>query len=205
MDIKNLSYEYLKIFFNEYFDKKELNNYYFCENCKRLRRKYNNIYDDDSDDKDIKFLHSILDFINSNYTCNKEITNCINANVVPVNLNHIEHNLHIEGINDICKYPNLISHIIYNYTDTEKCEYMFFYCEICKFIRIIDSGYYSFVEIVLTKNGIKYSPMCIMCNELFPDCCIDYHIIPNLLNVHENICIECDNKINPVNLKPAKR
>jgi acetolactate synthase small subunit len=71
-----------------------------------LRRKYNNIYDDNTDEEDIKNLY-LIDFINSNYTCNKEITNCtsiFNANVVPVNLNYIEHNLHIEGINDICKY-----------------------------------------------------------------------------------------------------
>jgi hypothetical protein len=99
---------------------------------------------------------------------------------------------------------NLISRIIYNYTDSENCDYIFFYCEICKFIRIIDNRYYGFVGRILTKNGIKYSPMCILCNELFPDCCIDFYIIPNLLSVNQNVCVNCDSKINPVNLKPAK-
>jgi hypothetical protein len=205
MDIENLSYDYIKRFFDMYFDEGDLNDYYFCKECRKMQEMESldqNCFEHNQiqTTEDIKFLNSII-FIERDYICNNEFCEKdILFNKAQCN----EKNL--EDLSD-----NEIINIMKKYTNINDCDLDYFYCKICKFVRVIN--YYH--ELEITKNGIKYSSECTNCNKIYPECCIDYYKFPLsgndddgfLSSVDEDdhdLCIDCFNETNAVNLKPAK-
>jgi hypothetical protein len=197
MDIENLSYEYLKEFFNKYVDKEDINSYYFCRECRKMQdlNLLNVFYSDDDDIQTIeeeKFRNSIT-FIERDYICNKYNGYCtkdtrFNKEQVQFNEKNIEDLSDNEIINIMNKYIS----------EHEYLEYV--YCKLCRIIRVV---YINEIEFIV-KGGIKYSPdCCSRCYNYYPECCIDYYKFP-LSENKEDLCIKCDNEINPVNLKPAK-
>jgi hypothetical protein len=196
MDIENLSYDYLKKFFNKYFDKGDLNGYYLCKQCRTLEQiplLDQNCFHDNyiQSDKEFDFLTSVefieRDYIYDNDYCEKDPR--FNKEQVQFNEKNLE---------DLSE--NEINAIIKKYTNGEHCDSEYFYCNICKMIRVF---YYYDDGNIRIKNGVEYSSNCGRCYKIYPECCIDYYQFPLYENEYD-ICIECHNETNPVNLKPAK-
>jgi hypothetical protein len=205
MDTETLYYEYIIKFFDVYF--KELKNHYFCKKCKLLK---NNLIESTQIKKDCKHIER-------GYICD---LNIYNKNNLFIKHPFIRNNKNMIDLSDI-----EINVILKEYMCNPVYQSLF-YCKICKIIETI----HYLNDDIIVKNDCKYLPGCHKCNKIYPACCIDYYKFPLLkeeqeynristtiqtkvngyyrfpLYVNEDdICIDCYNETNPVNLKPAKK
>jgi hypothetical protein len=188
MDIENLSYDYIKRFFDMYFDEGDLNDYYFCKECRTMQEMESLEHNQIQTTEDIKFLNSII-FIERDYICNNEFCEKdILFNKAQCNEKNLEDLSDNEIINIMNKYIS----------EHEYLEWV--YCKLCKIIRIQNLND---AEIII-KDGIKYlSGCCDICYIIYPECCIDYYKLP-LGETKNDICIDCYNETTEIYLKPAK-
>jgi hypothetical protein len=190
MDSEELSYEDIIKFFDKYFDKKEIPIYSICKKCIKL------IY--------IEFaFRDSIDYSNCNFLCPSVLCN----SEIPFKINkkslyteNVFPDLSTEEINVIIK--------LHTYQSTENIVYI--YCNICKYIRVIDIYYFG--ETII-KNEEEYFHHCDNCDKIYPECCIDYYKFPlkeedNYLEFRDyknDICIDCFNETTEIYLKPAKK
>jgi hypothetical protein len=189
MDIENLSYDYIKKFFDMYFDKDQLNYHYFCKECRTMKDL--NTLDCDGFEAEL-FLNAIVD-IDGDYICKTHSNYCKKNVLFNKDLSQCNEK-NIEDLSD-----NEIINIMNKYINEDVYDLEYFYCKICKIIRVISFH----DEEIIIKDGIKYLSGCGRCYITYPECCIDYYQFPLGENEYD-ICIDCYNETNPVNLKPAK-
>jgi hypothetical protein len=199
MDIENLSRKQLISFFVKYFNKEDLEFYYFCRICRLLHKRTNGR---DGGRETISetglYIPQTITFYNMNFMCldcyDKEKHSCFMA--------------HRKKINNMVVIPNLsieeIKKISYNHIYSDEYSKIFV-CE-CKKITMMDydqtKSINNFINEKIIINSKLYNIFCKICNKLYPECFIDKYMI--LAEVEENLCFKCYYEINPVNLKPAK-
>jgi len=195
MDSKNLSYNYLVNFIDKYSEseKDDFGRFYVCRGCIKIKMAY-----DDLDDGSKFDYHK---FDNGETMC----IECYNDGKDSLGGEYYDE----ENVG--CLTFDEVEKIMSDFEDSE-CSANRSICKICKKIRLL------YEDDDVTIDGVKYDNYCVLCDVLYPTCCLDYYKLPkssydkntDYKAIHPNgemyeLCIACINKKEMVEIKPAKK
>jgi len=201
MDVKNLSYECIVRYFDEYLNANDSKCHYFCRECKKL--EYSGGRDFFGE------IHINYREVNGGEKiCNE----CYDEKKHILLQNGKECSTLLQTEDCGTDIVNLsfdeIKEIMLEYTHQGQYT-VYFFCEICKKIQTSICDDY-FVNAII--DDVEYNVYCGECNVCYPKCCLPYYKYPKSF-YEENpkykdgfeLCIACINKKEMVEIKPAKK